>query len=279
MQGRALSLVTHEGGIAALRTQEGELECDAVILATGGLSYSATGSTGDGYRMAREAGHTVVEPRPSLVPIVTRESWPQRAMGLSLRNVALTMWREGDRRPLFREQGELLFTHFGLSGPLVLTASTLIREGESFSLSIDCKPALTPQQLDARLLRDFSEFSNRDFSNALDKLLPKKLIPIVVELSGIPPAAKVHSLTKEQRKRLVELVKGIPLTVQGLRPVEEAIVTAGGISTKEVDSRTMQSKIVKGLYFAGELLDLDATTGGFNLQIAYSTGFLAGASV
>ena len=279
VQGRALSLVTHEGGIAALRTQEGELECDAVILATGGLSYPATGSTGDGYRMAREAGHTVVEPRPSLVPIVTRESWPQRAMGLSLRNVALTMWREGDRRPLFREQGELLFTHFGLSGPLVLTASTLIREGESFSLSIDCKPALTRQQLDARLLRDFSEFSNRDFSNALDKLLPKKLIPIVVELSGIPPAAKVHSLTKEQRKRLVELVKGIPLTVQGLRPVEEAIVTAGGISTKEVDSRTMQSKIVKGLYFAGELLDLDATTGGFNLQIAYSTGFLAGASV
>lgn len=279
LHGRAVSLLAEDGAIVGVKTQGAPFPCEAVVLATGGLSYPATGSTGDGYRMAQELGHTIVPPRPSLVPIVTWESWTEQAMGLSLRNVSLSLWREGEKRPLYRGQGELLFTHFGLSGPLVLTASAFVREGENYRIAIDCKPALSHEQLDARLVRDFSEIPNKDFSHALDKLLPRKLIPIVVALSGISPQCKVHSISREQRRQLVDLVKALPLTVKGLRPMEEAIVTAGGVSTKEVDPKTMQSKLVKGLFFSGELLDLDAMTGGFNLQIAFSTGYLAGRSV
>ncbi len=278
MRNRAVRILTEGGAVSALETERGRLHCDVILLSTGGLSYPATGSTGDGYRMASEVGHTIVEPRPSLVPVVTKEIWPSRVMGLTLKNVGLALTEQNKQRPVWKGQGELLFTHFGLSGPLVLSASAHIREGGAYRFDIDCKPALDFQQLDARILRDFSVQPNKTFAHALDKLLPKALIPIVIELSEISPALRIHSVTKEQRRALAETIKGIPLTVEGLRPIEEAIVTAGGVSVKEVDPRTMESKIVKGLYFAGEILDLDALTGGYNLQIAFSTGHQAGTS-
>ena len=250
---------------------------DAVIVATGGLSYPLTGSTGDGYRFAKEAGHTIVPPRATLVPLVCAEGWCADVEGLSLRNVRLTVWGEG-KKPLFSEQGEMLFTDFGITGPLTLSASAMLRGGEYRAL-VDLKPALSGAQLDARILRDFGELQNRDFANALGGLLPKSLIPVIVALSGIPPETKVNSVTRVQRERLASLLKGIALTITGTRPIEEAIVTAGGVSTKEIDPKTMESKLKKGLYFVGEVLDVDALTGGFNLQIAFSTGRLAGMSV
>ena len=217
----------------------------------------------------------MVPPRPALVPLVTRERWCGELMGLSLRNVTLTLYSPAGK-VLFRELGEMLFTHFGVSGPLVLSASShLSGELERYRMEIDLKPGLDAAQLDARLLRDFAEVPNRDFANALDKLLPRKLIPVAVRLSGIPPATKVNAITREQRRGFGALLKALPLTPKAFRPVEEAIVTAGGVSVKEVNPKTMESKLVKGLYFAGELLDVDAVTGGFNLQIAWSTGFAA----
>lgn len=270
--GRVLGVETYDGGF---------LSADAVIIATGGMSYPLTGSTGDGYEMARELGHTVTELSPSLIPVDVAEGWCSSLQGLSLKNVELSVFKGDKPKPIFTEQGELMFTHFGLTGPVVLSASAYIKEPNSCEhrMVIDLKPALDFKKLDERILRDFAKFSNRDFINSLSDLLPKKLIPVVVKLSKIEPSTKVNSITKEQRERLVGLLKGLTLTVTGFRPIEEAIVTKGGILLKEIDPKTMESKLIKGLYFAGEILNVDAFTGGFNLQIAFSTGASAGKSV
>lgn len=254
------------------------LWADSVLVATGGVSYPVTGSTGDGYRLARESGHTVTEIKPSLVPLCCHEGFCSKLSGLSLKNVTLSVFEKGKKKPIFKEMGEMLFTHFGISGPLVLSASAYIRYmgKKEYYCSIDLKPALTPEQLDTRILRDFSEFQNKDFSNALDKLLPKSLIPVVVNLSSIGKDTKVNQISREQRLGLVELIKNFTLNITGFRPVEEAIITSGGVSVKEINPATMESKIIEGLFFAGEVIDVDAFTGGFNLQIAFSTGFTAG---
>jgi len=278
---RAAQLLLGEGAIAGVRCRSRrEYHAESVVIATGGMSYPKTGSSGDGYALAEQAGHEIIPPRPSLVPIVTQEDWCAKAMGLSLKNVALTLFNTEGGRVLFQEQGEMLFTHFGVSGPLVLSASAHIKgEPSGYGLSVDLKPALSEKQLDLRILRDFSQRGNRDFSNALDALLPKKLIGPIIKLSGIAPDAKVHQITKEERTRLVTLIKGLTLRVKELRPIEEAVITCGGVSVKQVNPGTMQSKLARGLYFAGEVLDLDAYTGGYNLQIAFSTGYLAGCNV
>ncbi len=280
-RGRAHSLIIEAGRCAGVRCVSGkEYRAGRVVLATGGMSYPLTGSTGDGYDMAKQAGHAIVAPRASLVPIELRESWCRKAMGLSLKNIVLTLMRPDSPKPLFREMGELLFTHFGVSGPLVLSASAHI-EGDpgSYILQIDLKPALTPAQLDARLLRDFGGNLNRDFANALSALLPRALIGPIVRLSGIEPERKVHQITREERGRLAGLLKELRLRPKALRPIGEAVVTRGGVDVAHVSPSTMESKLLPGLFFAGELLDLDARTGGFNLQIAFSTGFLAGMKV
>ena len=253
-----------------------------VVLATGGLSYPTTGSTGDGYRFARDLGHSVTSLRPALVPLTVREKeLCQRLQGLSLRNVTLTVTEEQRQKPIFSELGEMLFTHYGISGPLVLSASSRLEDPgrERYFVQIDLKPGLTLEQLDGRLLRDFSQESNKNFSNALGGLLPAKLIPVIIDRSGIPPEQKVHQINREQRKGLCKLLKAFPLEIAGFRPVEEAIITAGGIQVKEVNPKTMESKLVPGLYFAGEILDVDGYTGGFNLQIAFSTARAVGESV
>ena len=228
--------------------------------------------------MAEQAGHTVVPPRPSLVPLVSSASWCREAQGLSLRNCRLWVQDNAAGQVIFSDFGEMLFTHFGVSGPLVLSASAHMRRMEPgrYTLYLDVKPALSPEQLDARLVRDLQENRNRDFQNSLGALLPRSLIPAVVELSGIPPERKCHSVTREERRGLVSLLKALPVPVEGFRPVEEAIVTSGGVSVKEIGSKTMESRRMSGLYFAGEVLDVDAYTGGFNLQIAFSTGRAAG---
>lgn len=252
------------------------LYADAVIVCTGGLSYSSTGSTGNGLRFAEETGHRITECRPSLVPLETAEEWCKDLMGLSLRNVELRM--NHGKKELYREQGEMLFTHFGISGPLALTASCYIgRARESVKVYIDLKPALSEEQLDKRLLRDFEEQKNKMFKNALGGLFPSKLIPVMVKLSDIDPEKAINEITRQERKNFVTLIKNLPLNVTGTRPYGEAIITQGGVSVKDVNPSTMESKRVQGLYFAGEVLDLDAHTGGFNLQIAWSTGHLAGA--
>ena len=276
-QSRIMGLECRNGAVSALVGEDGSRwEGESVILATGGLSYPRTGSTGDGYRLAREAGHTVTELRPSLVPLVSPDPACGELQGLSLRNVEAALLDRG--KPVYRELGELLFTHFGLSGPLILSASAHIPQMEPgrWRLRIDLKPGLEPSQLDARLLRDFEAFSNREFRNSLERLLPRKLIPILVERSGIPPFLRVNQITREQRQRLSALLKGLEFPIEEFRPIDEAIITAGGVSVKEVSPSTMESRLVKGLYFAGELLDLDGYTGGFNLQIAFSTGRAAG---
>ena len=254
------------------------VQTEKVILATGGLSYPLTGSTGDGYRFAQQAGHTIVQPRASLVPIETKEDWCRYAQGLSLKNVALTAVDAESGKTVYSELGEMLFTHFGISGPLVLSLSAHLGDlsHRQYRLLIDLKPALDLQTLDERILRDFSEQQNKDFGNSLGKLLPRKIIPVVIRLSGISPDLKVNQITREQRQQLCRLLKGLPLTVWRFRPVDEAIVTSGGVSVKEINPKTMESKLVSGLYFAGEMIDVDGYTGGFNLQIAFSTGYAAG---
>lgn len=260
------------------------VEADRVIVCTGGLSYPATGSTGDGYRFAEFAGHKIQECSPSLVPLEVKEDWCAELMGLSLRNVEIRFVLEKpEKRELYRGFGEILFTHFGVSGPLILSASSYYsekkgsqRSGAETRIYIDLKPAVSMEQLDKRLLRDFEENKNRQFKNALGALFPVKLVPVMVKLSGISPEKKANEITREERKRFAELIKKLPLTVTGTRGFEEAVITRGGVSVKEIDPSTMESKKVKGLYFAGEVLDLDALTGGFNLQIAWSTGYLAG---
>lgn len=254
---------------------------DAVVVATGGMSYPSTGSTGDGYRFAESAGITVAQTSPSLVPFHVQEDYIMQMQGLSLKNVTLSI-RSG-KKVLFEEMGEMLFTHFGVSGPLVLSASSVISgsryASEHICAQIDLKPALSAQQLDERLIRDFKKCSNSYFKNSLGKLLPAKMIPVIIKLSEIPPEKKVNEITKKERLRLLELLKAFPFTVTGLRGYQEAIITRGGVSVKEINPATMEAKNVSGLYFAGEVLDLDARTGGFNLQIAWSTGYLAGISI
>lgn len=256
-----------------------ELLCDRVIVATGGKSYEATGSTGDGYRFAKEAGHTIREIKPALVPFIVKEKWCTDLQGLSLKNVSVTLKKE--KKKIYEGFGEMLFTHFGVSGPLILSASSFYVKkywNEPVTLTIDLKPALSKEQLDKRLLRDFEENKNKQFKNSLDGLLPARLIPVVIEHAGIAPEKKINEVTREERARLAECLKALTMTVIGTGDFKEAIVTQGGVHVKEINPSTMESKLVKGLYFAGEVLDLDALTGGFNLQIAWSTGYLAGQS-
>lgn len=253
---------------------------DAVLIATGGYSYRTTGSTGDGYTFAKQCGHTVTELCPSLVPFNTREEYAKRLQGLSLRNVTVSIY--DGKKKLYEEFGEMMFTHFGITGPLVLTASTVVLKKlrqKELDVYIDLKPALTEEQLDHRLLREFEEGNKKQFKNVIGTLFPAKMTPIMIELSEISPEKRVNEITKEERKRLVSLMKRFHLTATGLRDYNEAIITRGGVAVKEVDPGTMESKKVKGLYFAGEVLDLDAVTGGFNLQIAWSTGYAAGKSM
>ncbi|MDO4330245.1 MAG: NAD(P)/FAD-dependent oxidoreductase [Lachnospiraceae bacterium] len=257
-----------------------EVLADAVIVATGGLSYPATGSTGDGYQWAEESGHQVTELSPALVPFELLEADARELQGLSLKNIEASVLK--GEKELYREFGEMLFTHFGVSGPVILSASSFVArelKKQRLTLSIDLKPALSPEQLDDRILRDFEEEKNKQFKNSLSRLLPAKLIPVMIKRSGIHPDKKVNEITREERRQLVEALKGMRFTITGLREFKEAIITQGGISVKDVNPSTMESKKVPGLYFAGEVLDLDAVTGGFNLQIAWSTGWTAGASV
>ena len=249
---------------------------DSCIIATGGLSYPSTGSTGDGYRWAEALGHKVTEQSPGLVPLETKESWVKALQGLSLRNVNVTVL--DGRKKYYEEFGELLFTHFGVSGPTVISASSIVGQmlkKKELTLTIDLKPALSEEQLDKRLLRDFEEQKNKQFKNALGGLFPSKLIPVMVELSGILPEKQVNAVSKEERRSLVHLIKNFAMTLTGIRGYNEAIITRGGVSVREIDPGTMESKKVKNLYFAGEVLDLDAVTGGYNLQIAWSTGYMA----
>lgn len=277
---RATGLIANDGAISGVDTEAGEMYCDAVIVATGGVSYPLTGSTGDGYEMARSLGHTIVEPKGSLVPLTSDDSCCAQMMGLSLKNTGVKI-KNTKGKVVYQDQGELLFTHFGLSGPVILSASAHLRrfDREKYTVCLDMKPALDEDKLDARLLREFEEKSNRDFINALDGLLPRAMIPVMVARTGIPPETKVHSITRQQRRTLLETLKCFTIELTGTRPVEEAIITSGGIKVSEIDPKTMQSKLVSGLYFAGEVIDVDAYTGGFNLQIAWATGYAAGQAV
>lgn len=270
-----------EGQVNGVFLADGSfLSGEQVIVATGGCSYVTTGSTGDGYRFAKEAGHKVTKLTPALVPFETAEPWIKELQGLSLRNVSVKIEKNG--KVLYDAFGEMLFTHYGVSGPLFLSASSVVNDYEDkmpLHLTIDLKPALEEEQLDKRILRDFEENQNRQFKNAVQKLFPAKLIPVMIRLSGISPEKKVNEITREERQGFVKLIKAFPLTLSRLRDFNEAIITRGGVSVKEINPSTMESKLVKGLYFAGEVLDLDALTGGFNLQIAWSTGYLAGDSI
>lgn len=282
IKGRAVKLIVEDSAVKGCETEDGEMIfADKVIIATGGLSYPGTGSTGDGYELARQAGHKITALRPSLVPLEIHEGFCSDLMGLSLRNIAIKVIdTKKNNKEIYSDFGEMLFTHFGVSGPVILSASAHMRQMESgrYKVSIDLKPALTVEQLDARILRDFSENINRNFINALNSLLPKKLVPVIVRLSGIGLSTKVNQVTKEQRRNLAILLKNLTVTVTDFRPVAEAIITSGGVDVSQINPKTMESKLVKGLYFAGEVIDADAYTGGFNLQIAFSTGRLAGLS-
>ncbi len=278
VQDRAEALAFRDGVLSGVAGARGSYDAGRVVVATGGVSYPLTGSTGDGYRLAWSAGHTIVEPRGSLVPLCAAGDLCGRLQGLSLRNVALRVY-ESDKL-IYEDFGEMLFTHFGVSGPMVLSASAHMRrfEKKRYRLEVDLKPALDEPSLDRRLVSDFKKYANSDFINAFEDLLPKKLVEPFVELTSVAPRQKVHDLTREQRRRVLMLLKALPIKITGPRPVEEAIITTGGVSVKEVNPSTMESKLLPGLYFAGEVLDVDAYTGGFNLQIAWSTGHLAGNS-
>lgn len=265
-----------------IKDQKGnEYRGEKCVIATGGLSYPSTGSTGDGYKFAKKMGHTIEDTFPSLVPFNIEEKYCKDLQGLSLKNVSIKIVDENEK-VYYSEQGEMLFTHFGISGPLVLSASGHISDkmkNHSFCVLIDLKPALDNEMLDKRILKDFKDGINKNFNNAIEKLLPKKLIPVIIRLSGIDPYKKVHEVTKEEREHLVYLIKNFPLHILGLRNYNEAIITKGGVSVKEINPRTMESKRMPNIYFVGEVLDLDALTGGYNLQIAWSTGYLAGSSI
>ena len=272
---KARELLVENGEIRGVLTDHGIWYGRCVILCTGGCSYPLTGSTGDGYQMAAAVGHKIEEPRGSLVPLEENGDWCAKMQGLSLRNVGVKLVNQKNKT-VYEDFGELLFTHFGLSGPTILSSSAHMKAGDQYRIVIDLKPALDEQKLDQRFLRDLEQYQNRTIENALQDLYPKTMIPVMVERAEIPSDTKANSLTKQQRRRLLELTKGFSVEIAGTRPVSEAIITAGGIKTKEVDPKTMESKLVSGLYFAGEILDVDAYTGGFNLQIAWSTGFAAG---
>lgn len=274
---RASRILTDDGALVGVETGDGSYFSKNVILCTGGMSYPRTGSTGDGYRMAEGLGHRIVTPHPSLVPLVAKGGLCARLQGLSLKNVGLKI-KDINDKIVYEDFGELMFTHFGLTGPTVLSASAHMPDAESgkYTACIDMKPALDPKTLDARILSDFSGVNNRDFVNSLDALLPQKMIPVIVGLSGIDPRKKVNSVTREEREHLAQLIKNIEIPISGLRPIDEAIITKGGVDVGQVNPKTMESKLVRGLYFAGEVLDLDAYTGGYNLQIAFSTAALAG---
>ena len=276
LRDRVEGLLQADGRVTGLRGAAGTYAAAAVVVATGGVSYPLTGSTGDGYRLAGEAGHTVIPPRGSLVPLEAEGTVCAQLQGLSLRNVELTVFE--NEKKIYSDFGEMLFTHFGVSGPLILSASAHMRQfgKKTYRLEIDLKPALDEQTLDRRLLSDFERHHNSDLINGLDELLPKKLIPVCISLTGVDPHSKVHSVTREQRRELLRLLKHFPVAVTGPRPVAEAIVTSGGVKVGELEPSTMASKRAEGLYFAGEVLDVDGYTGGFNLQIAWSTGYVAG---
>ena len=275
---RAEQIAVSDGRVTGVKTAEGPVPADCVILATGGLSYPATGSTGSGYAMAQAIGHMIIEPTGSLVPLVEKGHDCAKMQGLALKNVAVRLINAKEKT-VYEDFGELLFTHFGLSGPVILSASAHMARGEAgYTVKIDLKPALDEKTLDARILRDFSAAQNRDFENSLSALLPKSMIPVVIARSGIDPTQKVNSITKQQRRALLETIKCFSIPIACKAPVEDAIVTSGGVKVSEVNAKTMESKLIQGLYFAGELLDVDAYTGGFNLQIAWATGRLAGLS-
>lgn len=273
-------LIRDEAACGVVLSDGKTVEADDVIVATGGISYPSTGSTGDGYRMAEESGHALVECTPSLVPFETKEDWVKDLQGLSLRNVTVSIYH--GKKKLFEDFGEMLFTHFGVSGPLVLSASGMIKPvqfKQELCMYIDLKPALDAEQLDKRILREFDAAMNKQFKNVIGSLMPAKMIPVVIRLSGIDPDKKVNEVSREERQHLVQLLKRLPLTINGLRGWNEAIITKGGVSVKDINPSTMESKKVSHLFFCGEVLDLDALTGGYNLQIAWSTGYLAGISV
>ena len=275
IRNRARELLVESGEIRGVLTDGSPIYGRRVILCTGGCSYPLTGSTGDGYKMAEAVGHTIVEPRGSLVPLEENGDWCARMQGLSLRNVAVKLINQKNKS-VYEDFGELLFTHFGLSGPTILSSSAHSKVGDTYRISIDLKPALDEQKLDQRILRDLEQYQNRTMENALQDLYPKTMIPVMLERSEIPADLKANSLTKQQRRKLLELTKAFTVDILGTRPVEEAIITAGGIQTKEIDPKTMESKLVSGLFFCGEIIDVDAYTGGFNLQIAWSTAYAAG---
>ena len=270
------SLVLQNGVVCGVKTHTGlTLGADAVLVATGGLSYQSTGSTGDGYRLARQAGHSIIEPQPSLVSLVEQGSTAKKMMGLSLRNISLTLTEDG--KPIYTEQGEMLFTHFGISGPLVLSASAHIRDMKThrYAASIDLKPALSEEKLYARITQDFSLLANKDAANCLVKLLPAKMQPVMLEMWGVEPLRKVNQITREERLHLVQLLKAFPIALQEKGDLAHAVITSGGVNVKEVNPKTMQSKLCEGLYFAGEVLDVDAYTGGYNLTLAFATAHAA----
>ncbi len=273
-------IVVEDGKACAVVLEDGQtLFCDAVIVATGGLSYPKTGSTGDGYKFAKATGHKVTNLYPSLVPLITYEKWVEKLQGLSLKNVSITVNISDE--VVYKNFGEMLFTHFGLSGPIILSASAYItgKFNKNPTISIDLKPTLTDKELDLRILRDFEKYINKQFKNSLDDLLPQKLIPVIIELSGISPNKQVNCITKDERKTLVKLLKNLTFTIKSTTGFNDAIITAGGVCVNDINPHTMQSKKVKGLYFIGEVLDVDGYTGGFNLQIAFSTAFLAADSI
>lgn len=277
---RVDQVLTENDIVCGVRLSDGEcLNADKVILATGGVSYKSTGSDGSGLVMAEKLGHQVTKLRPGLVGMCTKEAWVRDMQGLTLKNVAVAIGKKQGKKPLYEDFGELLFTHYGVSGPMILSASSRLGdelEKEDLYIKIDLKPALSKEQLDSRILRDFEERKNADLSNAMVHLLPKSMIPVMLHVCGLDPAKKVNEVTRGEREQLVKGMKEFPLTINGLRDIQEAIITRGGVTVKEVDPSTMESKIVKNLYLAGEMLDLDALTGGYNLQIAWSTGYLAG---
>ena len=275
---KVTEILTQDGHVYGVKDSEGKIhECDSVIIATGGCSYPLTGSDGSGYALASKCGHTIIKPTPSLVPIEAYGSLCKRLQGLSLKNVGIKFIERSSSKILYSDFGEMMFTHFGVTGPTILSATSYIRRSNysGIELSIDLKPALDEKTLDKRIISDFSERSNKDFVNSLDALLPLKLIEPLISLTGIDPRKKVNAITKEERQKLIGTIKNLTIPLKAPRPIDEAIVTSGGVSTKEINPKTMESKLTKGLFFAGEIIDVDAYTGGFNLQIAFSTAFLA----
>ena len=271
-------LLITDGKIAGVVLRDGKkMMADAVVVATGGFSYQTTGSTGDGYKWAKESEHKIVEPEPALVPLETKEEWTKTLQGLSLKNVSLSF--KNGKKVLYDGFGEMMFTHFGITGPLVLSASSYLKNAKGVSATLDLKPALTLEQLDKRLIREFDENKNKQFKNSINSLFPAKMVPVMLSLSGINPDKKVNEISREERRLFVELIKELPMTITGTRDFNEAIITRGGVSVKDVNPSTMESKKISGLYFAGEVLDVDGLTGGFNLQIAWSTGALAGNNI